>query len=127
MPVLPRLPLATARAPPSLLPLTQPNRAGYSHGAIVFNSFHAAVALSGLPMRDFLRDRSARLLWAAMIREALEVREFSAFLSFFLYCSECGIHDSRKRDGVSSDTGSPFSLRKSRCSAGVLMSHDPIR
>lgn len=47
---------------------------GYTHGVVVFNSIHAVAALTGVPLRDLLRDRHARLLWAAMIREGLQVR-----------------------------------------------------
>lgn len=48
--------------------------AAYSHGAVIFNTLHAAAALAGVPLRDLVRDRHARLLWAAMIREGLEVK-----------------------------------------------------
>lgn len=40
---------------------------------MVFNTVHAVAALAGIPLLDLLRDRHARLLWAAMIREGLEV------------------------------------------------------
>ncbi|CAM9719680.1 unnamed protein product [Sphacelaria rigidula] len=66
------------------------NVTSYSHGAIVFNSCHAAVALTGLPLRDFLRDRSARLLWAAMIREALEALTLAARGGDWRAANPCG-------------------------------------
>ena len=47
---------------------------GYTHGVVVFNSVHAVAALAGVSLRDLVRDRHARLLWAAMIREGLQVR-----------------------------------------------------
>lgn len=49
-------------------------RKGYTHGVVVFNSVHTVAALAGVPLQDLVRDRHARLLWAAMIREGLQVR-----------------------------------------------------
>lgn len=40
---------------------------------MVFNTVHAAAALAGIPVENLLRHREARLLWAAMIREGLQV------------------------------------------------------
>ncbi|CAM9450463.1 unnamed protein product, partial [Laminaria digitata] len=50
----------------------------YTHGVVVFNSVHAVAALAGIPLRDLVRDRHARLLWAAMIREGLQVLTLAA-------------------------------------------------
>lgn len=47
--------------------------AAYAHGAVVFNTVYVAAALAGVPMENLLRHREARLLWAAMIREGLQV------------------------------------------------------
>eukprot|EP00752_Nemacystus_decipiens_P011082 g9846.t1 len=54
------------------------NVTSYSHGAVIFNTVHAAAALAGVQLRDLVRDRHARLLWAAMIREGLEVLALAA-------------------------------------------------
>lgn len=48
-------------------------RVAYTHGAIIFNTVYVGAALAGVPLRDFLRDRNGRLLWAAMVREGLKV------------------------------------------------------
>ncbi|CAM9443439.1 unnamed protein product, partial [Ectocarpus sp. 12 AP-2014] len=54
------------------------NVRSYTHGVVIFNTVHAAAALAGGPLRDLVRDRHARLLWAAMIREGLQALTLAA-------------------------------------------------
>ncbi|CAN0086227.1 unnamed protein product, partial [Ascophyllum nodosum] len=54
------------------------NVSSYAHGAIVFNTVHAAAALAGIPLGELLRHQEARFLWAAMIREGLQVLTLAA-------------------------------------------------
>ncbi|CAM9821610.1 unnamed protein product [Scytosiphon promiscuus] len=54
------------------------NVTSYTHGAVIFNTLHPVATLAGVPLRDLVRDRRARLLWAAMIREGLEVLTLAA-------------------------------------------------
>eukprot|EP00903_Cladosiphon_okamuranus_P007130 g6927.t1 len=54
------------------------NVTSYAHGVVIFNTVHAAATLAGVPLRDLVRDRYARLLWAAMIHEGIEVLALAA-------------------------------------------------
>lgn len=47
---------------------------GYTHGAAIFKTCHAAAALAGVSLQEFVQDPYGRSLWAAMIREGLYVR-----------------------------------------------------
>lgn len=78
-PLLALLALLASRSRFSPRPTTHDKRfhdfscTAYTHGVVIFNTLHAAAALAGVPLRDLVRDRYARLLWAAMIREGLQV------------------------------------------------------